>query len=211
MEELPSVPQMNQDSSLAKSMCQTQSQLEVEGYHEGLQSSYWGQTISRLRWFDSIKKLKSKLTQVISHLSTANSKCRKEKIGMETSWWTCFGFSEHRCSLRWGNIIDCRGSRSADQAQTSRTLLIGRFPWVVSTTPSSFLWPLSDMIDKYPEFYSGKEAERWNPFPLINWIQFYNNISRKSCSVKQTYRPKFCVGKIGGQNKCIKGCSVQRI
>lgn len=49
MEELPSVPQMNQDSSLAKSMCQTQSQLEVEGYHEGLQSSYWGQTISRLR------------------------------------------------------------------------------------------------------------------------------------------------------------------
>lgn len=186
MEELPSVPQMNQDSSLAKSMCQTQSQLEVEGQHEGLQSSYWGQTISRLRWFDSIKKLKSKLTQVISHLSTANSKCRKEKIGMETSWWTCFGFSEHRCSLRWGNIIDCRGSRSADQKKHNFQEAFDRqVSWVVSTICIKFpLTPLSDMIDKYPEFYSGKEAERWNPFPLINWIQFYNNISRKSCSVK---------------------------
>lgn len=49
IEELPSVPQMNQDPSLAESMCQRQSQPEVEVSHERLQWSYWGETISRLR------------------------------------------------------------------------------------------------------------------------------------------------------------------
>jgi len=67
------------------------------------------------------------------------------------------------------------------------------------------------MIDKYPEFYNGKEAERRDSFPLINWVQFYNNMSRKSCSIKQKDKPNFCVGGIGGQDKSIKGCSVQRI
>lgn len=182
-EALPSVSQMNQDPSLAESMCQTQSQPEVEGFYERLQQSWWGKTISKLRWSDIIKKLKSKLTQVISDLSTANSKWGKEKTEMETSWWTCFGFAEHRSRLRWVNTMDCRGSTSADQAQTSRMPLKGRLPWVVSTILPSF-WPLYDMSDKYPEHWRGIEAERRNYFPLINWVPFYDNILRKSCCVK---------------------------
>lgn len=131
---------MNQDPLLAEFMHQTQSQPEVEGYHEGVQWSYWRKTISRLKWCDTIKKLKSELTQVISDLSTANSKWRKETTEMETSWWTCFGFTVHQSSLRWVNTMDYRGSISVDQAQTSRKPLIGRLCWVASTIPSSFLW-----------------------------------------------------------------------
>lgn len=125
LEELSSVPHMNQDPSLAESMCQTQSQPEAGEFYERLQWSYWGKTISRLRWFAVIKKLKSKLMQVISDLSTANSKRRKEKIEMETSWWTYFEFAEHQSSLRWVNTMDYRSSTSGDQAQTSRKLLRG--------------------------------------------------------------------------------------
>lgn len=49
LEELSSVPHMNQDPSLAESMCQTQSQPEAGEFYERLQWSYWGKTISRLR------------------------------------------------------------------------------------------------------------------------------------------------------------------
>ena len=152
IEELWSVSQMNQDPSFVKSMSQIQSQPEVEGYHERLQWSYWGEIISRLRWFDTIKTLKSKLTQVISDLSIANSKWRKQKTEMETRWWTCFGFAEHQNSLQGENTKDCRGSTSVDQVQTSRKLLIVRLSWVASIIPSSSFWPLSDLINKYPEY-----------------------------------------------------------
>lgn len=122
LEEHPSVPQMNQDPSLAEPMCRTQSQPEVEGYYERLKWSHCRKTISSLRWSDIIKKLTSKLMQVISDLSTANSKWKKEEIEMETSWWTWFGFAEHQSSLRWVNMLDCR-----DSTQQTKHRLPGSF------------------------------------------------------------------------------------
>lgn len=49
LEELPSVSQMDQDSLLAKSMCQTQSQQEVEATMKDYNSHIGEKTISRLR------------------------------------------------------------------------------------------------------------------------------------------------------------------
>lgn len=154
---------MNQDPSLAESMCQIQSQPEIEGYHERGQRSYWGKTISRLRWFDTIKKLKSKLTQVISDLSTANSKEKnREDINGDRPvdmFWICrasepSAMREHNGLRRFhiGNTMDYRGSILVDQAQTSRKLLIVRLSWVASIIPSSFFQPLSDMINSIQNF-----------------------------------------------------------
>lgn len=134
-EELPSVPQMNQDSLLAKFIAKHSESARGRRVPWRITMLILGKTISMLRWFASIKKLKSKLTQVLSDSSTANSEWRKEKAEMDTSWWTCFGFSEHQSRRRWGNIMDCRGSTSADQTQTPRKLLIGWLPWVASTHP----------------------------------------------------------------------------